>query len=165
MRCSAWTGSSSSSSSSRCRRRRQCAARAAAEAEAQQQAGALVPDRQGYRSFQLEEAEFLVAQTPEGKLDLRDVYVAARGEGGAAPAFTRLQAEGAVPQPQDYHDVPWYTEYPGDALAEKLGKQWVRGAPLCGRRAGQAARAARLLPCWVRLAWGPGRPAAMATGA
>lgn len=141
--CSAWASGAGSNSSSNGnggrRHRRQCAARAAAEAEAPQQAGALVPDRQGYRSFQLEGAEFLVAETPEGKLDLRDVYAAVVSEGGAAADFTRLQVEGLGPQPQAYHDVPWYTEYPGDALGDKLGKQWVRGASVQG----QAAAAGR----------------------
>ncbi|EFN54307.1 hypothetical protein CHLNCDRAFT_135502 [Chlorella variabilis] len=105
-------------------------AAAAAVAEAPQQAGALVPDRQGYRSFQLEGAEFLIAQTPEGKLDLRDAYVAPDVEGddddGAEPSYRRVEgAEGIGGQPQAYHEVPWYSEYPGDAIAEKPGRVWV----------------------------------------
>ena len=139
-------GSSSSS-----RRRRPLPPRAAAEAEAPQQAGALVPDRQGYRSFQLEGAEFLIAQTPEGKLDLRDAYVAPDVEGddddGAEPSYRRVEgAEGIGGQPQAYHEVPWYSEYPGDAIAEKPGRVWVSGQPggavaLAGRCDGRDVQA------------------------
>lgn len=104
---------------------------AAAGAEAAQQAGALVPDRQGYRSFQLEGAQFLIAQTPEGRLDLRDAYVApSSGEedAEAEPAWRRVEGvEGLPAQPQAFQEVPWYTEWGGDVVAEEPGCTWVSG--------------------------------------
>lgn len=106
-------------------------ARAAAEAEVPQQAGALVPDRQGYRSFQLEGCEFLVAETEGGALDLHDVYVTAdvHPDGGGPledASYRRLEGHEEVTRKlQQYHVVPWFTEYRGDILKEKPGRTWL----------------------------------------
>lgn len=125
------------------------AARAAAEEAA---AGALVPDRQGYRSFLMEGAEFLVAESADGQLDLRDVYVTTDvssngfavalpttggdddGDDEAPPsvkpgaAYKRpAGAEGVSVAPRAYQAVPWYSWWGGDYIQEKPGKTWVRG--------------------------------------
>ena len=159
-------------------------------------AGALVPDRPGYRSFQLvrtecriafvlsclrrrlvitlpaqrrwngdvphaacclrhavdrrcpavrvqEGCEFLVAESADGKLDLRDVYVQrlassddssegsdgsdAAASGDAALGYRR--PEGALDclpaELRAYHAVEHYTQFTGDVFQEQEAKKWV----------------------------------------
>ncbi|PSC71364.1 acetoin utilization [Micractinium conductrix] len=111
----------------------------AAPADEQERTAELVGGRPGYRSFQLEGCEFLVAESPEGLLDLQDSYVtteveeggaAAAGDGGADPTasggWRRPEGlAGVTRQTQRYQAVPWYSEYPGDIIAGKEPKTWV----------------------------------------
>ena len=89
-----------------------------------------------------EGCEFLVAESPEGLLDLQDSYVtteveeggaAAAGDGGADPTasggWRRPEGlAGVTRQTQRYQAVPWYSEYPGDIIAGKEPKTWVSAA-------------------------------------
>ena len=60
--------------------------------------------------------EFLVAQTPDGRMDLRDVYVLDQ-DGGV---YARPETTGEMPQePQMYVAVPWRQEFLGDLSHNK----------------------------------------------
>lgn len=60
--------------------------------------------------------EFLVAQTPDGRMDLRDVYVLDQ-DGGV---YARPVTTGEMPQePQLYVAVPWREEFLGDMSHNK----------------------------------------------
>ncbi|KAL4429363.1 hypothetical protein ABPG77_005137 [Micractinium sp. CCAP 211/92] len=123
------------SGSSRARRRRSLAAAAAATeaTEEGEQPSELVAGRPGYRSFQLEGCEFLVAESPDGQLDLQDSYVNTEvdgsSEGGvdySSSAWRRPEGLDTVAQGQQrYLATPWYSYYPGDMIGGKEPKSWV----------------------------------------
>ncbi|KAL4458637.1 hypothetical protein ABPG75_013502 [Micractinium tetrahymenae] len=127
------------SGSSRARRRRSLAAAAAAaeateEEEEEQQPGELAAGRPGYRSFQLEGCEFLVAEGPDGQLDLQDSYVNTDVDGSgsdgdvdySSSAWRRPEGLETVAKGQrQYLVTPWYSYYPGDMIDGKEPKSWV----------------------------------------
>lgn len=94
---------------------------------------------------QQEGCEFLVAESPDGLLDLADVYVTTdvppssehHDEDAASrppPAYRRpagVGALGALPPPRWYQAVPWYSKWEGDVINERDPKAWVRGSACC----------------------------------
>ena len=60
--------------------------------------------------------EFLIAQTADSRLDLRDVYVLDEDAG----IYARPDIIGDIPEePQRYIQVPWREEYLGDTAFGK----------------------------------------------
>jgi hypothetical protein len=88
--------------------------------------------RQGYRSFQLESCEFLVAETPEGLLDLSDAFIvdahaqSSGDRGGGGGAFERAPADDGIPAgPARYQEAEWGSSYSGNVLDGSAPKRWV----------------------------------------
>lgn len=78
-------------------------------------------ESQGYASIQLDGCEFLVAQTADGRMDLRDVYVLDQ-DGGV---YARPVTSGEMPQePALYVAVPWRQEFLGDLSHNK--DPWIK---------------------------------------
>ena len=63
-----------------------------------------------------EGCEFLVAQTPDGRMDLRDVYVLDQDGGMYARPVTTGEMP---PEPQLFVAVPWRQEFLGDLSHNK----------------------------------------------
>lgn len=80
-----------------------------------------------------EGCEFLVAESPDGQLDLQDSYVNTEvdgsSEGGvdySSSAWRRPEGLDTVAQGQQrYLATPWYSYYPGDMIGGKEPKSWV----------------------------------------
>lgn len=93
----------------------------------------LLPGRPGYRSFQLEGAEFLIAETSDGKLDLQDSFVSTDVQAASsssvdseAGGWRRPEGLGEVTKEvQEYQAVPFYSEFQGDWIGERARKTWV----------------------------------------
>jgi len=84
--------------------------------------GDLAPRREGYRSFLLDGCEFLVADTPDGQLNLSETFVIEDATG----KLERASTSGDIPaDTQFYHDAEWAGEYPGNILHDKPEKRWV----------------------------------------
>eukprot|EP00197_Chlamydomonas_leiostraca_P009956 CAMPEP_0202875840 /NCGR_PEP_ID=MMETSP1391-20130828/28020_1 /ASSEMBLY_ACC=CAM_ASM_000867 /TAXON_ID=1034604 /ORGANISM="Chlamydomonas leiostraca, Strain SAG 11-49" /LENGTH=396 /DNA_ID=CAMNT_0049557585 /DNA_START=38 /DNA_END=1229 /DNA_ORIENTATION=- len=100
-------------------------ARQEAEAEEKQKAAMALPagsqldlNRQGYQAFLMGNVEFLVAETQDGKLDLRDAYVFDTG----ASYYARPQVQGALPgRPVLLQVIPWVERRSDDNLKKKAG--------------------------------------------
>ncbi len=66
--------------------------------------------------------EFLISETPEGRLDLADAFVA--DAAGGAPA--RAAAEGVPSGAAAYAVAEWAAEYAGNDLEDRAAKRWVQ---------------------------------------
>ncbi|GAB4821956.1 hypothetical protein N2152v2_009002 [Parachlorella kessleri] len=78
--------------------------------------------RPGYRSFMLDNCEFLVAELPDGQLDLQDSYVIDE----ESEDLVRPSIFGELPAgPRHYQSIEIGAEFLGNVLEEKPPKQWV----------------------------------------
>lgn len=67
--------------------------------------------------------EFLVAETPDGQLDLSDSYLL----DADSDVFARPMTSGELPSnPQHYQSFEVGAEYLGNVLEDKPPKHWVR---------------------------------------
>ena len=101
--------------------------------------------------------DFLVAEREDGRLDLRDIYWSPAGEGAWVRPEGGAEAGELPAEPRAYHELPWFSEFLGNAFQSKAKQQWVRRAQARRQRVACCARAAprpaRLVPtCHARAA-------------
>jgi len=78
--------------------------------------------QQSFHSIYLEGCEALVASTPDGRLDLRDVYF----RDGETDIFAQPEVVGELPsQPYQYTELEWASEDTGDTLMGRDGSRKV----------------------------------------
>lgn len=88
-------------------------------AEVLSQENGMTPGKQGYRSFVVAGCEFLIGLTPEGMLDLREIFV----YDSATGIYGRPQFVGEQPVgPAFYNEVRWENIDPEDPVTYKKGK-------------------------------------------
>lgn len=85
---------------------------------------ALVPSREGYRSFVMQGCEFLVRQTPDGALCLAETFVV--DDAGASTRAALVPAGGDIPaEPQFFHPAEVAINYPGNIFEGKEARSTV----------------------------------------
>ncbi|KAF5838119.1 hypothetical protein DUNSADRAFT_3369 [Dunaliella salina] len=73
-------------------------------------------NRQGYQAFQMGKIEFLVAETPDGKIDLKDSFIFDEGY----EMYARPEISGELPElPVMMQPIPWVERKSGDFLKQK----------------------------------------------
>lgn len=76
--------------------------------------------------------EFLVAESPDGALDLSDVYWVPLGGDEGEPKAERPECVGDIPAgPRHYQSVEVGPEFLGNVLDDKPGKRWVSTVCVC----------------------------------